>query len=189
MVSRTSQGPAHPGWLGSLWRGETRFQLTALVVGVAVLAELWTPFPGLRVLLAVAVIVGPAVMFDRFWRLLVVLRDEPIDELLALRRRRDWQGWRLLWVGFVSVWALDLVATVWFFFVPTVSELHPVTVFLYELAGVPGVLIAGTSYALIAVGIARLLPEPRDFDFLLAATLWYGLLVVHNYVLLLGGRT
>jgi hypothetical protein len=35
----------------------------------------------------------------------------------------------------------------------------------------------------------RALPAPRDFDFLLAATLWYGLLVVHSYVLLLGGKT
>jgi hypothetical protein len=167
--------------------GATRITFVTLVVVLAAIVEYWTTVPGFRLLLTLVVIVAPAVLFDRFWRLLMVLREGNIDELLARRRRHDWRGWRLLWLAFVAVWALDLVATVWFFFTPTARELHPVTVFLYGVAGIPGVLFAGTSYAVLAVLIVRRLPKPHDFDFLVATTLWYGLLVVHNYVLLLGG--
>lgn len=74
----------------------------------------------------------------------------------------------------------------WFFFVPGVSELHPVTVFLYQIAGILGVMFVGASYAGFVVVITQTLPAPVDFDFLVAAMLWYGILVVHNYVLLLG---
>ncbi len=178
-----------PEWAARLPVRNRPLQISLVSIGVALVAERVTGVPGLRLLLAATVVVGPAVLFDRFWRLLVLLREEDIDALLARRRDRDWRGWRLLWPAFVGVWALDLAATVWFFFVPTVRELHPVTVSLYGVAGVPGVLAAGTSYALVVVALVRALPAPRDFDFLLAATLWYGLLVVHNYVLLLGGRT
>ncbi len=76
----------------------------------------------------------------------------------------------------------------WFFFVPNVSELHPVTIFLHQVAGIPGVVFAGAAYAGLVVVITRKLPTPADFDFLVAAMLWYGVLVVCNYVLLLGGR-
>jgi len=177
------------GYRRVLRPADARAGLVVLAVAVGAVTEFWTPLPGLRLLLAVAVIAGPAVLFDRFWRALLVLRDGNVDEVLARPERRDWRGRRLLWVAFVAVWALDLVATVWFFFVPTVRELHPVTVFLYGVAGVPGVLVAGTSYALVVAALVRALSRPHDVGFLVAATLWYGILVVHNYVLLLGGRT
>ncbi len=189
MLFGTTRRSPVPGCSEFFRHRDTRVGVGISVAALAVVAEWLTPLPGLRLLLAVAVIAGPAVLFDRFWRFLVALRDEDIDELLGRRYSRDWRGWRLLWPAFVGVWALDLVATVWFFFVPTVSELHPVTVALYGIAGVPGVLAAGTAYALVAVALVRALPAPRDFDFLLAATLWYGVLVVHNSVLLLGGKT
>jgi hypothetical protein len=165
-----------------------RAHVAVLVVLLAVVVEFWTPLPGLRLLLVAVVVVAPAVLFDRFWRALLLLRGGGLDALLAKRGRRDWRGWTWLWLAFAAVWALDLVATVWFFFVPTVTELHPVTVFLYGVAGVPGVLFAGVSYAAIVVVAVRALSRPRGFDLLLLATLSYGLFVVHNYVLLLGGR-
>jgi hypothetical protein len=168
--------------------GTTRIHVAAAVVLLAAVAEFSTPLPGFRLLLVAVVVVAPAVLFDRFWRALLLLGSGGVDVLLAKRRRRDWWGWTRLWLAFVVVWGLDLIATVWFFFVPTVVELHPVTVFLYGVAGVPGVLFAGVSYALLVVVTVRALPRPWGFDLLLLATLSYGLFVVHNYVLLLGGR-
>lgn len=166
----------------------SRVRLAALVV-LAVVAELWTTVPGLRLLLAVVVMYAPAFLFIRFWRFLIWLRGGGnLDGLLARRYRHDWRGWKLLWSAFGTVWLLDLVATVWFFFLPGVSELHPVTVFLHQVAGIPGVVFAGASYAGLAIAITRRLPAPVDFDFLVATMLWYGVLVVHNYVLLLGGK-
>lgn len=175
------------GWVPQ--PGNARIQLAALVVILAIATELWTVVPGLRLLLAVVVIYAPAFLFIRFWRFLIWLRGgDNLDKLLARRHQRDWQGWKLLWLTFGTVWLLDLVATVWFFFVPDVSELHPVTIFLHQVAGIPGVVFAGAAYAGLVVVITRKLPAPVDFDFLVAAMLWYGVLVVHNYVLLLGGR-
>lgn len=177
------------GWGHLRRRWDRRVALGALVVALAVLAEFRTAVPGLRLLLAAVVIWAPAFLFVRFWRGLAWLRDESeLDALLRRRHRRDWRGWRRLWLAFGVLWLLDLAATVWFFFVPTVRELHPITVFLHGIAGIPGVVLAGTAYAGLVVVITRLLSSPRDFDFLLAAALWYGILVVHNYVLLLGGR-
>lgn len=172
-----------------LQSGRGRAHVVILTVLLAVVVEFWTPLPGLRLLLVAVVVVAPAVLFGRFWRALLLLRDGGLDVLLAKRGQRDWRGWTWLWLAFAVVWALDLVATVWFFFVPTVTELHPVTVFLYGVAGVPGVLLAGVSYAVVVVAAVRALSRPRGFDLLLFATLSYGLFVVHNYVLLLGGRT
>lgn len=167
---------------------DSRVQLAALVA-LAIVTELWTTVPGLRLLLAVVVIYAPAFLFIRFWRFLIWLRGgDNLDTLLAQRYRHDWRGWKLLWLAFGTFWLLDLVATVWFFFLPGVSELHPVTVFLYQLAGIPGVVFAGTSYAGLVIAITRKLPTPIDFDFLVATMLWYGILVVSNYVLLLGGK-
>lgn len=167
---------------------DARVRLALLTVVLAVVAERWTAVPGLSVLLAVIVIYAPTFLFVRFWRFLIWLRGAGnLDELLSRRYRRDWRGWKLLWLAFGLVWSLDLVATVWFFFVPGVHELHPITVFLYGVAGTPGVVLAGASYAGLVVAITRKLPAPIDFDFLVSAALWYGILVVHNYVLLLGG--
>lgn len=176
------------GWLPR--PGDARVRLAVLIVVLAVAAERWTVVPGFRLLLAVVVIYAPTFLFVRFWRFLMWLREgDGLDELLAQRYRRDWQGWRLLWLAFGIVWLLDLVATVSFFLVPGVTELHPVTVFLHQVVGTPGVVFGGASYAGLVVAITRRLPAPLDFDFLMAAALWYGILVVHNYVLLLGGRT
>ena len=178
------------GWGRLRRRCDYRVTLAALAVGLAVVAEFRTAVPGFRLLLAGAVVLAPAFLFVRFWRVLAWLRDEnELDALLQRRHRRDWRGRRRLWLAFEAVWLLDLVATVRFFAVPGVRELHPVTVLLYRVAGPPGVVLAGTAYAVLVVAIVRGLPRPRDVDFLLAAALWYGVLVVHNYVLLLGGRT
>jgi hypothetical protein len=177
--------PSEYGWVHRV--GDIRIRLAGLVVVLAVAAEVWTVVPGLRLLLVAVVIYAPAFLFVRFWKGLAWLREgNNLDELLARRHRREWRGWKLLWVAFGVVWLLDLIATVWFFFVPTLSELHPITVFLYQTAGIPGVVFAGTAYAVLVVLIVHELPKPRDFDFLAAATVWYGILVVHNYVLLLG---
>lgn len=174
------------GWI--LRMGGSRIQVTGLVIVLAIVVELWTAVPGLRLLLSIVVIYGPAFLFVRFWRVLMWLRrGDNLDKLLMDRHRREWRGRTLVWLAFGIVWLLDLVATVWFFFVPTVNELHPVTLFLYQVAGIPGVVFAGVSYAALVVIIIYKLPNPVDFDFLVAAMLWYGILVVHNYVLLLGG--
>jgi hypothetical protein len=168
--------------------GSAGVRVAVLAALLAVVVEFRTPLPGLRLLLVAVVVVAPAVLFDRFWRALLLLRGGGLDALLAKRGRRDWRGWTWLWLAFGTGWALDLVATVWFFSVPTVTELHPVTLFLYGVAGVPGVLLAGVSYAAVVVVAVRTLPRPWGFDLLLLATLSYGLFAVHNYVLLLGGR-
>jgi len=149
---------------------------------VATAVEFATPASGLRVLVVGAAAAAPALLFLGFWRALGRL-----DELLSLRYRTDWRGRWILWAAFSVVWFADLVATVWFFFVPGLEELMPTTVLLYDLAGIPGVVVAAASYAGIVVAITRRLSEPTDVDFLLAMTLLYGVFVVHNYVLLLGG--
>lgn len=166
----------------------TRRKVAVGAVALAVVLELATAVPGFRLLLAGVMIYGPVFLFVRFWRGLVWLRGEgDLDALLARRHNHDWRGWRQLWLAFAVVWGLDLVATVWFFVVPTVRELHPLTVALYQAAGIPGAVFAAVAYAgIVGVATAKL-PAPLDFDFLALATLWYGILVVHNYVLLLGG--
>jgi len=156
--------------------------LVSAAAVVATVVEFATPASGFRVLVVAAAAAAPALLFLGFWRALGRL-----DELLASRYRTDWRGQRVLWAAFSLVWFADLVATVWFFFVPGVEELVPTTVFLYGLAGVLGVVLAAAAYAGVVVAITRRLSKPADVDFLLAMTLLYGVFVVHNYVLLLGG--
>lgn len=175
--------PGVPGVSGV----DRRVPAAGLVVALALWAELRTPVPGLRLLLAVAVVYAPAFVFERFWRGLLWLgRGDGLDRFLARRGDRDWRGRRTVWLAFATAWFLDLVATVSFFFHPYLRELHPLTVFLYDVAGIPGVVVAAASYAGVVVAVTRALASPTDFDFLLAATLWYALLVFHNAVLLLG---
>lgn len=156
--------------------------LVSLAAAVAIVVEFATPASGLRLLVVGVAAVAPALLFLGFWRALGRL-----DELLALRYRTDRRGRWVLWGVFSAIWFADLVATVRFFLVPRVEELVPTTVFLYDLAGIPGVVVAAASYAGIVVAITRRLSEPTDVDFLLAMILLYGVFVVHNYVLLLGG--
>lgn len=189
VFERIRRGP-RDAYGGILRAGNTRRQVAVGAIALAVGLEFGTAVPGLRLLLAGAVVAAPAFLFVQFWRGLVWLRaGGNLDALLARRHQRDWRGWRLLWLAFACGWGLDLVATIRFFAVPTVRELHPVTVAFYQAAGIPGAIAAAVVYAGIVVALTAELPRPLDFDFLAVVTLWYGILVVHNFVLLLGGAT
>lgn len=171
---------------------------TAITIGLVVAAfvlETWTVLPGFELLGVIAVVAAPSIAFNAFWRFLQWLQtdplldwpreDSPVGILLRNRYRRDWVGWTALWATFGTFWFMDMVATVFLFVVPDVQELHPLTVFLYDLLGVPGAVLAAVSYALLFVTITRKLPRPVDFDFLATITLCYLFLVVHNANLLL----
>ncbi|MDF9747542.1 hypothetical protein [Natrinema salsiterrestre] len=93
-------------------------------------------------------------------------------------------GTTSLRAAFFGVWFVDLVATILFFTVPYASELNPVTVFLHDVFGMVGVVLAALIYAGFVVGIGSLLSRPFDVGFVTGAVLMYALFASNNVVLL-----
>lgn len=87
--------------------------------------------------------------------------------------------------AFFGVWFVDLVATIGFFVVPYATELNPVTVFLYGVFGLPGVVLAAVSYAGLVVAIGYVLPRPLDVSFVASAVVLYTAFATSNVALLL----
>jgi hypothetical protein len=168
---------------------DARVRLAVLTVVLAIGAERWTAVPGLSVLLAVIVIYAPMFLFVRFWRFLIWLRGRATstncsrDGIYAIGGDGNCCGWRSGSSGH-STSSRRCGSS----FSPASMSYTRSPCSLHGVAGTPGVVLAGASYAGLVVAITRKLPAPIDFDFLVAAALWYGILVVHNYVLLLGGK-
>jgi multidrug efflux pump subunit AcrB len=93
-------------------------------------------------------------------------------------------GTASLRAAFFGVWFVDLVATILFFTVPYASELNPVTVFLHDLFGMVGVVLAALIYAGFVVGIGFLLSRPFDVGFVTGAVVLYAIFASNNVVLL-----
>ncbi len=101
-----------------------------------------------------------------------------------LESRLDPPGTVRLRAAFVGVWFVDLVATILFFMVPYAHELNPITVFLYDVFGLVGVVIAAVSYAAFVVGIGHLLSRPLDTAFVALMVALYALFASNNIMLL-----
>ncbi|MFA9415892.1 hypothetical protein [Natrinema sp. HArc-T2] len=101
-----------------------------------------------------------------------------------LESRLDPPGTPGLRAAFVGVWSVDLVATILFFTVPYAHELNPVTVFLHDVFGLVGVVIAAVSYAVLVVGLGHALSSPLDTGFVSLVVGLYALFASHNVVLL-----
>ncbi|SEQ91340.1 hypothetical protein [Natrinema salaciae] len=102
----------------------------------------------------------------------------------ASERRLDRPGTSGLRATFFGVWFVDLVATVLFFTVPYAYELNPVTVFLYDLFGLAGVVLAALIYAGFVIGIGYVLSRPLDVGFVVSVVVLYALFASNNVVLL-----
>lgn len=87
--------------------------------------------------------------------------------------------------AFLAAWFVDLVATILFFLVPYAYEVNPVTVFFYGLFGLPGVVLAGVSYAGLVVVIGHFLSNPFDGRFVGVAVSLYTVFATNNIILLL----
>jgi hypothetical protein len=179
LVHRIPRSPS--GFLGALDR---RGWVVVGIVLLAILAEVASPLPGLRLLVVLGVIAAPALLFVALWRVIGLLGESRAEAVIAARHRPGSRVRRILWGTFWVLWAADLVATVAFFVVPSLREVVPITVALYGLFGIPGVVLAAASYAAVVVAISRFLPAPRDADFVAAVVLLYAVFVVHNFVLL-----
>lgn len=102
-------------------------------------------------------------------------------------RRFEPPGSIPLWAGFLVFWLVDTITAGLFFQFPHATETNPVTVLLYGMFGLPGVVLAAGSYATIVIAIDILLPEPADRYFLAAVVVGYVILVCNNVILLLSG--
>ncbi|WP_049927565.1 hypothetical protein [Halopiger goleimassiliensis] len=87
--------------------------------------------------------------------------------------------------SFLVLWLVDMIAACLFFLVPYATELNPVTVFTYDLFGLPGVALAALCYAVIVIAVGNVLPDPADTGFVTVVVLVYTFLVVNNVFLLL----
>ncbi|QLK24832.1 hypothetical protein HYG81_11995 [Natrinema zhouii] len=96
----------------------------------------------------------------------------------------DRPGTTSLRTAFYSVWFVDLVATVLFFVVPYATELNPVTVFLHDLFGLAGVVLAALLYASFVILIGHVLSRPFDIAFLVSVVVLYAVFASNNVVLL-----
>ncbi|QCW04605.1 hypothetical protein [Natrinema pallidum] len=96
----------------------------------------------------------------------------------------DRPGPASLRAAFFGVWFVDLIATILFFTVPYAYELNPMTVFLYDLVGIVGVVVAALIYAGFVIGIGHVLSKPFDVGFVLSAVVLYTLFASNNVVLL-----
>ncbi|WP_255192617.1 hypothetical protein [Natronobeatus ordinarius] len=93
-----------------------------------------------------------------------------------------------LQVAFLALWFVDMVAASLFFVFPEPTELNPVTVFFFELFGLPGVVLAATCYAAAVVAISHVLSAPADDRFLIVVVSMYTAFVGNNVALLAFGN-
>ncbi|MFC6717527.1 hypothetical protein ACFQGT_04420 [Natrialbaceae archaeon GCM10025810] len=89
---------------------------------------------------------------------------------------------------FLGAWFVDLLATLCFFLVPYASELNPVTVYLHDVFGLPGVVLAAFCYAAIVIVIGHVLSNPADAAFVVVVAILYVLFAGNNIVLLVFGE-
>ena len=113
-------------------------------------------------------------MFDRTTVRLPVTPDPPRSSSLR--------------IAFLGLWLVDTVAATLFFVLPEPTELNPVTVYFYDLFGLPGVVLAATSYAAVVIGVGHVLSDPADNRFLGLVVALYFAFVTNNVVLLTLGR-
>lgn len=90
--------------------------------------------------------------------------------------------------AFFVFWGIDAVAATLFFLVPYASELNPVTVFFYQVFGLPGVVLAAACYAAVVMLIGNFLSDPMDVRFVGLVVILYALFVTNNVLLLLLGE-
>jgi hypothetical protein len=102
----------------------------------------------------------------------------------TLEERIDPPGTAGLRAAFFGAWFVDLVATVCFFLVPYATELNPVTVFLHDVFGLGGVVLAALVYAGFVIGIGHVLSRPYDGGFVIAVVIMYAVFASNNVVLL-----
>lgn len=102
----------------------------------------------------------------------------------AFERRLDRPGTAGLRAAFFTAWFVDLVATVLFFTVPYAYELNPVTVYLHDVFGLVGVVLAALIYAGFVVAIGYVLSRPFDVAFIASVVVLYALFASNNVVLL-----
>lgn len=91
--------------------------------------------------------------------------------------------------AFFGLWFVDLVATIGFFVVPYATELNPVTVFLYNVFGFAGVVLAAISYAAVVIAIGHALSRPLDVSFVAIVVALYATFASSNVYLLLFGES
>ncbi|THE65895.1 hypothetical protein D8Y22_05055 [Salinadaptatus halalkaliphilus] len=93
----------------------------------------------------------------------------------------------VLWAAFGVWWGIDLLTTLQFFRATSIVELNPITVLLYHLLGLPGVVLAATGYAGGVVLAVRASPQRYEGIVLRWSILFYGAFAIHNVSLLVGG--
>ena len=105
-----------------------------------------------------------------------------VETLTSLRSNRP--GSPRLRFAFFVTWFADLVASIYLFIVPYAYELNPVTVMFYEFIGLPGVVLAAVTYALVVLAIGYVLSSPLDVGFVAVVVSAYAFFASSNIVLL-----
>ncbi len=106
-----------------------------------------------------------------------------VETVSSLRSNRP--GGPRLRLAFFITWFADLVASVHLFLVPYAHELNPITVMFYEFVGLPGVVLAAVSYAVVILAIGYVLSSPFDVGFVAVIVSAYAFFASNNIVLLL----
>lgn len=87
-------------------------------------------------------------------------------------------------LSFHLLWIIDMTTAALLLLLPDVVELNPVTVALYELFGLPGVVVAACCYAIIVLAVSNYLIHPVDLMFLGMIVSLYAFFVFTNVMLL-----
>lgn len=91
--------------------------------------------------------------------------------------------------AFLALWLVDTVAATLFFVLPYATELNPVTVFFYELFGLPGVAVAAVCYAAVVMAVGHFLSHPHDVAFVALIVVAYAAFAMNNVPLILFEET
>lgn len=105
------------------------------------------------------------------------------------RSRLDPPNSRHLRLSFHLLWLLDMMTAVLLILVPYAKELNPVTVFLYDLFGYPGVALTAVTYAVVVMAVGHYLSHPIDLTFLISTVGMYLFFVFNNVIVLAFDRT
>ena len=98
--------------------------------------------------------------------------------------RLDPPNSRRLRLSFHLLWVLDMTTAALLLLLPGVVELNPVTVVLYELFGLAGVVVAASCYAITVLAVSNYLIHPVDLIFLGIIVSLYAFFVFTNVMLL-----
>ncbi|GAB7017412.1 hypothetical protein [Halostagnicola bangensis] len=105
-----------------------------------------------------------------------------VETVPSLRSNRP--GGSRLRLAFFITWFADLVASVHLFLVPYAHELNPITVMFYEFIGLPGVVLAAVTYAVVIIAVGYVLSSPFDVGFVTIIVSAYAFFASNNIVLL-----